>query len=98
MDPEKDRVYGNVVHASGHASHEEDISCAQAREHDWWTVGVAVGDAQRPSETPALLYDTAMSVEHPRAFRGEDGGQKDAKALVDDEATSATASTTTFRA
>ena len=57
----------------------------QAREHDWWTVGVAVGDAQRPSETPALLYDTAMSVEHPRAFRGEDGGQKDAKALVDDE-------------
>lgn len=73
MDEAKDRVYGNVVHASGHASHEVDISCEEAREHDWWTIGVAVGDAAAPSETPALLYDTAMAVEH--RLRGT-GGDK----------------------
>ena len=59
MDPDKDVVYGSVVHHTGFESHEDSLPLDRLERYDFLTIGVAVGDGK---ET-ALLYRGAEAVD-----------------------------------
>lgn len=67
LDPDKDRVYGSVVHHTGFESHETDTPLERLEKYDFVTVGAAVGGPGGARDT-ALIYRGSRAMDDDRMY------------------------------